>query len=128
MNTDELKHKYNLVAIIAAIGALIAFIGVILAFTQFPAETGWLDLLVFILLLLSSLVNIKPSVDKKNAMVNVIIGILAIIITAMDYIRIADNVGAQSFGDVGIGVWLMFVGTFLFTIFSVSDYMFKRNE
>ena len=35
---------------------------------------------------------------------------------------------AESFMDVGYGIWIAFIGTILFTIFSISDYMYKRSE
>ena len=124
---DDIRNKINIVAGIAAVGAAIAFIGTILSYMDFPGQTGILDLVIFGVLLIVALTNIRPSVDVKSAIINVIIGILAIVITSFIYMSIGNAVDAQSFMDVGIGVWLMFAGSILFTIFSLSDLMFKRR-
>jgi hypothetical protein len=123
----DIKHRVNIVAGIAAIGAAIAFIGTVLSYMDFPEQTTILDLVIFGIVLLVALTSIKPSVDSRSAILNVIIGILAIAITSFIYMSIGNAVDAKSFMDVGIGVWLMFAGSILFTIFSISDLMFKRK-
>ena len=127
MNADEIKHKFNLVAVIAAVGALIALIGIVMAYLD-PGHIGLLDLLVFSVLLICACQNIIPSLDQKRAIVNVVIGIFAIIITGLDYMEIANAVEAESFADVGYGIWLAFIGSFLYTIFSISDLLYKRSQ
>ena len=127
MNTGEIKHKYNLVAVIAAVGAVLALIGIVMAYMD-PGFIDWFDLVVFALLVICAVQNIMPSIDKWRSILNIIIGIFAIIITSFDYIAIANGVEAESFMDVGYGIWIAFIGTILFTIFSISDYMYKRSE
>ena len=127
MNTGEIKHKYNLVAVIAAVGAILALIGIVMAYLD-PGFIDWFDLVVFALLVICAVQNIMPSIDKWRPILNIIIGIFAIIITSFDYIAIANGVKAESFMDVGYGIWIAFIGTILFTIFSISDYMYKRSE
>jgi hypothetical protein len=128
MNLSEIKHKINLVAAIAAVGALIAFIGTVSAFTEFSGQIGWLDLIVFGLLVICGIQNMRPTIDKRTAILNVVVGVFAIVITAFNYMRIADFVDAKSFMDVGIGIWLSFFGTILYTIFSISDLLFKIKK
>ncbi len=125
---DDIRYKVNIIAAIAAVGAVIALIGTILSYMQFPEQTGILDLIIFILLVGTAVVNIRPSVDTRNAVLNVIIGILAIAISGFLYIDIGTYVDAQTFMDVGIGVWLMLAGSIIFTIFSISDLMYKRKR
>ncbi len=127
MNVEDIKHKLNLVAAIAAVGAIIAFAGVLSAYSQFPEYVNILDLIIFGLIVFISLVNIRPALYSKTLILNIVIGILAIAITVIDYIRIGDATDAQSFMDVGIGVWLMFTGSILYTIFTASDIMFKKK-
>ena len=127
MNAAELKHRFNLVGVIAAVGALIALIGSVLAYTENDSVT-WFDIIVFTCVFLVAIGSIKPSINPKSALFNVFIGILAIVITAMLYIDIADAVEAENFVDVGYGIWLMFIGTFLYTIFCISDFMFKYKQ
>ena len=111
MNFNEIKHKVNLVALIAAVGAIIAFIGIFSAFFQFEGQIGGLDLIVFGLLVVCALQNIRPSVDKRTVILNIVMGVFSIIITALNYRNIAEFVDAQTFMDVGIGIWLCFFGT-----------------
>jgi hypothetical protein len=125
---DDIRYKVNIIAAIAALGAVIALIGTILSYIQFPVETGILDLIIFILLVVIAIANIRPSVNTKNAILNVVIGILAIVISGILYINIGDSVDAQTFMDVGIGVWLMFAGSIIFTIFTISDLTYKRKS
>ena len=128
MNADEMRHKYNLVAIIEAIGAVIAAIGLVLMFMDFPETVGFLDVLVFAVLVIVGVYNIKPSVDKNNALISVLLGVLTLVVVCLTYINLANAIEAQSFFDVGIGIWMMFAGTVIFTIFAISDYLYKRNQ
>ena len=69
----------------------------------------------------------KPTADPKSAMWNIILGGLGIVITTINYLHIAAVTTDQSFTGVGIGIWIAFIGVILFTIFSISDYTYKRN-
>ena len=128
MNSDEIKHKYNLVAIIAAIGAIIALAGLIVMYMEFSGRVRILDILVYGLLTVMALNNIRPSVDVSKALMSVIVGILSIVVTAMIYLSLASDIDAKTFFDVGAGVWMMFAGTIVFTIFSISDYLYKKKQ
>ena len=125
---DDIKYKINLVAAIAAIGAVLAFIGIVMSYTDFPGCVGILDLIIFALLIIVALGNLRPSIDRRAALLNIIVGILAIVITGLDYMHIADYAVAQSFMDVGIGIWMAFAGTIIYTIFTSSDFFFKKNQ
>lgn len=124
---EELKYKVNLVAVIATVGAAIALIGVILAYNNPPGGADWLDLIVFILVTLTSASTIRPSINSKSALLNVVVGVLAIVISVLCYFRIADIVEATGFMDVGIGPWMMMAGSIIFTMFTLSDYLYKRK-
>ena len=128
MNSDEIKHRYNLVAIIAAIGAIIALAGLITMYMEFSGRVRILDILVYGLLVFIALNNIRPSVDTSKALITVVIGVLAVVVTGMVYYNLAEDLGAASFTDVGIGIWMMFAGTIVFTIFSISDYLYKKKQ
>ncbi len=127
MNMDELKHKYNLMMIIGAIGALLALIGIAMAYMDFPDTVSIADPLIFILIFIVSIYSIKPSVNTKSALVNCLIGIIGVVLVSMCYLNIADHVSAEAFSDVGYGIWVSFIGMIIFTIFSISDYMYKRS-
>jgi hypothetical protein len=124
---EELKYKFNLVAVIATIGAVIALIGVILAFNNPPGGADLLDLIVFVLVTLTSASTIKPNLNTKSALMNVVVGVLAIVISVLCYFRIAEIVEAAGFMDVGIGPWMMIAGSIIFTMFTLSDYLYKRK-
>jgi len=128
MNMEEIKHKYNLVAMIAAIGAAIAFVGVIITYVKFDGRTGFLDLIVFILLVACAIQNIRPNTSKMTVALNLVVGILAAVNAGFDYMNIADYVDAKTFMDVGIGIWMTFAGLVIYMIFTISDLIFKRSE
>ncbi len=127
MNTDEMKHRFNLVGAIAAIGALIALIGVVVAYGESP-KVSIIDVLIYALIFAVSLGNIKPNLNFKTALGNVAMGILGIAIATFMYFDIANAAEAQSFTDVGYGIWIVFIGIFLFTMFCISDAMYKKNQ
>lgn len=124
---DDIRRKLNLVALIAAIGELLALIGTIIAGNEFPGCVGILDYIIFGLGTLVALSAVKPTADPKSAMWNIILGGLGIVITTINYLHIAAVTTDQSFTGVGIGIWIAFIGVILFTIFSISDYTYKRN-
>jgi len=127
MNAEDIKHRYNVVAIIAAVGAIIALAGVVLAYSELP-KVDILDIIVYVAVAFTGIYNIKPSIDVKGATINVIVGILGIVIAGLIYIKNADELEAQSFSDLGIGIWILFIGIILFTIFTISDMMYKRKQ
>ena len=126
-NLGQLKYRYNIVSIITAMGGIIALIGLIVAASEFPGHIGLLDYAVFILALLSILVNIKPNTNKTTALMIVIIGLLMIINSTFIYLNIGNAASAESFTDVGYGVWIMITGSIIYTIFALSDYSYKRK-
>jgi hypothetical protein len=126
---DDIRYKINVVAAIAAVGAAIAFIGTVISWNEFPKSVGFLDMVIYGMITLIGVLNIKPAAQKKNAIWNSFMGILGIIVASVNYFRIADAVPeASAFMDVGIGIWLTFAGIIIFTIFSISDWMYKKDQ
>jgi len=125
---EQLKYKVNLVAAIAVVGAALALIGILMSFFQFPKAVKTLDLVIFVLLVIVALSNLKPSTDWKGPILNVVVGIMTIAIVAFDYVAIGSLVDAKSFMDVGLGIWMAFAGTIIFTIFSLSDLIYKKRQ
>ena len=126
MNSQEIKHKFNVVGIICTIGAAIAFAGAILAYTE-TSKVSILDIIVYFCVLLVGISNIRPSIDVKAAFFNVIAGVLGLIIAGVIYMNIVNAVDAQSFTDVGYGIWMIFAGMIIFIVFCISDLMYKRS-
>ena len=126
-NIGQLKYRYNIVSIITALGGAIALIGLILASAEFPSCIGILDYAVFILALLCVIVNIKPNTSKTTALLIVIIGLLMILNSTFIYLNIGNAASAESFTDMGYGVWTMITGSIIYTIFALSDYNYKRQ-
>ena len=125
---EDIRYKINVVAAIAAVGAIMALVGTILAWNQFPKCVGILDLIIFGLLSFVAVMSIKPTTKQTSAIWNMALGVLGIIVTTINYLRIAGEVEAETFMDVGIGIWIAFAGVILFTIFSISDFMYKRKN
>ena len=126
---DDIRYKINVVAAIAAVGAAISFIGTIIAWTEFPKSVGFLEMVIYGMFTFVAIVNIKPTTVLRTAIWNSILGILGIAVAAVNYARILDEVPeASTFMDVGIGIWLVFAGIIIFTIFSISDWMYKRKQ
>lgn len=126
MNSQEIKHKFNVVGIICTIGAAIALAGAILAYTE-TSKVSILDIIVYFCVLLVGISNIRPSIDVKAAFFNVIAGVLGLIIAGVIYMNIVNAVDAQSFTDVGYGIWMIFAGMIIFIVFCISDLMYKRS-
>ena len=126
---DDIRYKINVVAAIAAVGAIIAFIGCVMSWNQFPKSVGFIDMVVYFMISFVALLNIKPNVKLGTAIWNTMLGILGIVIAALNYVRITDEVpGASSFMDVGLGIWITFAGIIIYTIFCFSDTMFKLKR
>jgi len=123
---EDIRQRLNLVALVAAVGMLIALIGIIIAGTEFPGRVNILDIIIYGLTTFVALAAVRPS-EVRATVWNIVLGLLVIFITAINYIRIAEIAPEQSFTGVGIGIWMAFAGAFLFTIFSISDYTYKRN-
>ncbi len=124
---EELKYKMNIVMLIATIGGIIALVGVIMAAAEFPIQVGFMDILVFALAVIVAAIGIKPANNKNSSLVLVAIGLLMIFIGGYKYFIIGNYVEAESFMDVGLGVWLMIAGSIIYTIFCISDWSFKRK-
>jgi hypothetical protein len=125
---DDIREKINLVAAIAAVGAAIAFIGTIMSWRQFPDQVGFLDMVIYGMMTFVGILNARPNSQLRSAVWNSFLGILGIIVAAINYIHIADSIpDASAFMDVGLGIWLTFAGIIIFTIFSISDWMYKRK-
>jgi len=126
---DDIRYKINVVAAIAAVGAAIAFVGTIIAWTEFPKSVGFLDMVIYGMMTFVGILNIRPTTSMRSAIWNSFLGILGIIVAAVNYFRITGEVPeASTFMDVGIGIWLMFAGIIIFTIFSISDWSYKRKK
>ena len=126
MNWNEMKHRINMVGLIAAIGALIALIGIVIAYTEFPDTVKITQILVYVVMLLVDLDAIRPKINVSLAIADVVLSILSVVVAGLVYMNIANYVDAQVFGDVRTGIWMVFFGTILMTVFFVSDLMFKR--
>ena len=124
---DDIRRKLNLVALIAAVGELLALIGTIVAGSEFPGCVGILDYIIFGLGSVVAFSAVRPAVDPKSAMWNIILGGLGIAVTTINYLHIAAVTTDQSFTGVGIGIWIAFIGVILYTVFSISDYTYKKN-
>ena len=126
---NDIRYKINVVAAIAAVGAAIAFIGCIMSWNQFPNSVGFIDMVVFFMITFLAILNIKPNVKVGTAIWNTALGILGIVVAALKYVRIADEIPeASSFMDVGLGIWITFAGIIIYTIFCFSDTMFKLKR
>ena len=126
---NDIRYKINVVAAIAAVGAIIAFIGCVMSWNQFPKSVGFIDMVVYFMISFVALLNIKPNVKVGTAIWNTMLGILGIVIAALNYVRITDEVPeASSFMDVGLGIWITFAGIIIYTIFCFSDTMFKLKR
>jgi hypothetical protein len=125
---SDIRSRVNLVAAIAAVGMVLALIGTYLAWTEFPGRVTLIDIVIFVILTFWAIMSVRPSMDAKTAMWNIVTGLLAIFITALNYVRIAEVATEQSFTGVGTGIWIAFAGVIIYTIFSISDYMYKRNQ
>lgn len=125
---SDIRSRINLVAAIAAVGMVIALIGTYLAWTEFPGRVTLIDIVIFVILTFWAILSARPSMDVKTAMWNIVTGLLAIFITVLNYIRIAEVATEQSFTGVGSGIWIAFAGVIIYTIFTISDYMYKRNQ
>ncbi len=126
---DDIRYKINVVAAIAAVGAIVAFIGCIMSWNQFPKAVGFIDMVIYGAMSFVSIANIRPTTKARSAIWNAFLGILGIAVAAVNYVRINDLVpDASSFMDVGLGIWLTFAGIIVFTIFSFSDFMFKWKQ
>ena len=85
-------------------------------------------MVIFGMMTFVGILNVKPSSTKRSAIWNSMLGVLGIVVTVINYIRINDQVpDASAFMDVGLGIWLTFAGIIIFTIFSISDWMYKRK-
>ena len=124
----DIRNRFNLVAAIAAAGAALAFVGTIMSWREFPQAVGFLDMVIFGMMTFVGILNVKPSSTKRSAIWNSMLGVLGIVVTVINYIRINDQVpDASAFMDVGLGIWLTFAGIIIFTIFSISAWMYKRK-
>ena len=125
---DDIRSKINLVAAIGAAGAVIAFAGTVMSWTEFPKAVGFLEMAVFGILAVLGILNTRPASGLRPAVWNSALGIAAMAVAVSCYVRIADlNPEASAFMDVGLGIWLTFAGTIIFTIFSISDWTYKRK-
>ena len=123
----DIRYKINVVTAIAAVGAIIAFVGCVMSWNQFPKSVGFLDMVIFGMMAFVAVLNIKPTVKIRSSVWNFFLGILGIVVAALNYTRIADETGASAFMDVGLGIWLTFAGIIIFTIFNLSDLVYKRK-
>ncbi len=128
MNADEIKHRFNLVGMIAALGAVIALIGILIAYTENPDTVKMFDIVVFVMMAIVGLLNIRPSINVNMSTFQTVLAFLSVVVTSLIYINISTAVDAQSFMDVGYGIWIVFIGAILFTVFSISDLMYKRKQ
>ncbi len=125
---DDIRNRFNLVAAIAATGAAIAFVGTIMSWSEFPKAIGFLDMVIYGMLTFVGILNIKPASTLRSAIWNSILGIFGIVIAGLNYFRIVDQIpDASAFMDVGLGIWLTFAGIIIFTIFSISDSVYKKK-
>ena len=125
---DDIRNRFNLVAAIAATGAAIAFVGTIMSWSEFPKAIGFLDMVIYGMLTFVGILNINPASTLRSAIWNSILGIFGIVIAGLNYFRIVDQIpDASAFMDVGLGIWLTFAGIIIFTIFSISDSVYKKK-
>ncbi len=125
----DIKIRLDLIAFIAFLGLLLAFVGCILSMTAYPKAVNWSFVLLFIVAMVAAVLNMLPFGNAKIALLNVVLGIVTILDAFLIYTSVVEMIGSGSvkFTDINIGVWLTFVGSVIYTIFNIPDYLGKKR-
>lgn len=126
---EDIRMKINVVALIAAIGSILAVAGAALSYTDFTGTVSPLFLIGFVAGVIAALINVKPSVNDLIPLVNIILSVIVLVESFAIYVLIAESViNAPGMASVGMGPWLALSGSMIYLIFSISDLVYKKDR
>jgi len=125
----DVKIRLDLIAFIAAIAVIVAFIGCMLSMGAYPKAVNWTFVSLFLVAIIAAVLNMLPISNSRIALLNVILGIVTILDAFLIYTSVIDMIGSGSvkFTDLNIGIWLTFAGSVVYTVFSIPDYLGKKR-